>query len=587
MKFSASARAGGRRFNRACGSAFRDLKNDLKNFRWLRGMCWLWAVCWFAGLFGILLLINLLLLGVARGQACLPDGSFRVTPDTYSFWSTSSFFQIAVGGGELSFTQAKAVDIIWDIGFGRGGQFALALISWRVFAQYTTVCMEVAPVNYQLYRTFFIEDSASIASTYRTIRSFLNQRGLQSRLAMIFVVFTMVFIVAFPTIASAMSGYDSNISAFVPDGDANLVPFRNFSIARFVIHDGGRLPNLSNEYIVLESFCGVGDPTIPLPTHATWSGCFAGYNSTVVDSVRSYTTQYGFGGKENKTTNYSSVWAPDSITLGPYTNRNTITLGPPALNISKYGLSSDGDDEFYFVNPSSLTWVWKNQTFDPDKLHKEGKCLTTGTYKWGFSFLQLTVCLILLLVWTSGLYIMWLKAHFTMKLRKRQHDEISGIHRGVIELSAAMQCELGMHNTDPFSLKEKELKEKVYKQLRGGGISYAYATKHSQMFSLRRGMKKWLKTDPLMIGNAVLITILSTTIWNIPSPSAIDFSFWCVGAWFGAVGALCIGNTRGSRMLFFLVWSTLFVPLPVVLHLGLVSGAGPLPDRNRAETWQW
>lgn len=138
-------------------------------------------------------------------------------------------------------------------GVGRGGQFLLAFISWRVFAKYLTTCMEIQPVTYQLFRTIFIENEASLLSTYSTIKSFLWQRKLRSKTAMIFMVFTMTFILAFPTLTSAMSGYDANVASYVLDRNDSFVPFKDFSRALYVIHDGWRINQDGNYWITDEA----------------------------------------------------------------------------------------------------------------------------------------------------------------------------------------------------------------------------------------------------------------------------------------------------------------------------------------------
>jgi hypothetical protein len=51
----------------------------------------------------------------AYETACQPDGSFSLYPDTFSIWSSTGFFQITLGGGHLTFAEAKLVDIVWDI----------------------------------------------------------------------------------------------------------------------------------------------------------------------------------------------------------------------------------------------------------------------------------------------------------------------------------------------------------------------------------------------------------------------------------------------------------------------------------------
>lgn len=49
------------------------------------------------------------------GSACLPDGNFGIEPYNYNYWFNSGFFEITLGFGRLTFTQAKFVDVVWDI----------------------------------------------------------------------------------------------------------------------------------------------------------------------------------------------------------------------------------------------------------------------------------------------------------------------------------------------------------------------------------------------------------------------------------------------------------------------------------------
>ena len=65
------------------------------------------------------------------------------------------------------------------------------------------------------------------------------------------MVATMLFILAFPTLMSAMSGYDSNVVSRVQDGDNNLVPFDKFVRVLYVIHDGWRVGK-EGEYWIWE-----------------------------------------------------------------------------------------------------------------------------------------------------------------------------------------------------------------------------------------------------------------------------------------------------------------------------------------------
>jgi hypothetical protein len=57
------------------------------------------------------------------------------------------------------------------------------------------------------------------------------------------------YLIAFPAVVGAMTGYSTNIAAFAPDYNNALIPFTDFVPVVYVINDGSRL-NLSDRYLV-------------------------------------------------------------------------------------------------------------------------------------------------------------------------------------------------------------------------------------------------------------------------------------------------------------------------------------------------
>lgn len=61
---------------------------------------------------------------------------------------------------------------------------------------------------------------------------------------MVFMVTTMIFILAFPTMAGAMTGYSNNVSGFVENKSGNgssLVSFSDYKGCQYVIWDASRI----------------------------------------------------------------------------------------------------------------------------------------------------------------------------------------------------------------------------------------------------------------------------------------------------------------------------------------------------------
>jgi hypothetical protein len=132
--------------------------------------------------------------------------------------------------------KADAVQVV-----GRGGQGLLAYLSWQTFVRYVTTSMEVQPITFHTYRTIFLQNESLVLGIPRIIRDFCRRRNLHSRFAMVFIVMTMLFILIFPTLGGSMTGYSGNVNAYVLDADENFIPFKDFEIVVYTVHDGSRI----------------------------------------------------------------------------------------------------------------------------------------------------------------------------------------------------------------------------------------------------------------------------------------------------------------------------------------------------------
>jgi hypothetical protein len=102
--------------------------------------------------------------------------------------------------------------------------------------------MQTKPVTFNTFRTMFVHNEVSIYSISRLVRDFSRRRGLRAKTAMVFMISTLVFILAFPTLGSSMTGYSANVQSLVHDLDNdNYIPFKSFNYLFYVIHDGARI----------------------------------------------------------------------------------------------------------------------------------------------------------------------------------------------------------------------------------------------------------------------------------------------------------------------------------------------------------
>lgn len=121
---------------------WRDVVSDLRSAPWKRfGKSYLlgvWVFC--LVILATTLPLCLYLIGLGSSvdfnlvgdsglgpSGCLPNDAFSARSMAYNIFDPSGLFQITHGFGTLTFTQAKVIDLIWDI-------VSMPLIS-RVFVQ--------------------------------------------------------------------------------------------------------------------------------------------------------------------------------------------------------------------------------------------------------------------------------------------------------------------------------------------------------------------------------------------------------------------------------------------------------------------
>ncbi|KAI0582429.1 hypothetical protein Ptr902_00693 [Pyrenophora tritici-repentis] len=243
----------------------------------------------------------------------------------------------------------------------------------------------------------------------------------------------MAFTLVFPTFTSAMTGYNGNVEPFVNATDSNYVPFGSFYYALYVIHDGWRIDR-EGEHIVIDSYGG--------------------------KDVR----RYGLDGKV----------ANPSVFMGQ-------ELPPPVVNISTFYLnyqlakkSVTRKITYYEKSKDDMRWAYGNSTYKWEDLEQRGRCQAVLDYQWGFSFIQLFMMVIILIIWTIGILVMWRRSQSTVKRRARK--EVAGENKAILELSYTMRRQLSEHTReegeDDSTITESVLSDRIKKDLQGGSISY-------------------------------------------------------------------------------------------------------------------
>lgn len=125
----------------------------------------------------------------------------------------------------------------------------MAFFLWKAISTHIQYTMLHGPVTYTTFWTAFMEDRASLASAIRLSRDFFCKRGMYSTRGITFILTSLAYLLAFPTIASSMTGYIPRTEAFVSDVDGKPVAESDFRPVVYMMHDGPRV-NMSADFIV-------------------------------------------------------------------------------------------------------------------------------------------------------------------------------------------------------------------------------------------------------------------------------------------------------------------------------------------------
>lgn len=202
----------------------------------------------------------------------------------------------------------------------------------------------------------------------------------------------------------------------------------------------------------------------------------------------------------------------------------TIPLPSPTLNISYW----DGKGKkAAFWYPSS-----DEKLYHLDYLQKNAVCQpvmddSQQTYQWGFSVVQLETTLVLLTVWTFGIWIMWLLAHHELSNRGRY--EVPQEFKAALYLADSIRADLKEVDQEAEFLTNKELGRHADQHLKGGRVEI-------QALSLDKGIGfwrsawNWVKTNKLWL--FMFAFALGTCIWLLGNIVVIlTMSFAMAAGW--------------------------------------------------------
>ncbi|MCJ1266805.1 hypothetical protein MMC22_006690 [Lobaria immixta] len=323
----------------------------------------------------------------------------------------------------FTFATAKGVDVMWDLFVGQGGRLLLAWISYIVFMDGLTRLLEASSVSYQLYATM-VFDTTSLWSTWSTLKAIFTGHGWRGRAFLAWFFVASIYVLGFPALMSAATGYVSPSTAGLRMPDQTFVSSTSGEIVHCFNITNGALIGLKNETLIfgpsIQDY--QSEPRSSLNLTYPMFMTMVEYESNFAHSQRSY------GGPLNGT----NVTDYGSSDFGPQTQYTTnITLNGTFYKFNNYDPIFDW----------SRAYCYKNQSL-PDNLSSMAYCFPESYFVWGFSSLLLYIICSLQIAWTVGMLIVWLDANINSQLC-RTGRTTRGSLRAALDIAEAIREVLG------------------------------------------------------------------------------------------------------------------------------------------------
>ncbi|KAI5851371.1 hypothetical protein DFP73DRAFT_152735 [Morchella snyderi] len=307
--------------------------------------------------------------------------------------NSAPIFGINYSIGVLSFTAAKWVDVAFDVVVGHGGQALLCWASYRAILDTLSQMMESDEVSYELFITLTMNGSTflTLLAILKRIATRWEHRG---RMTLIFLVTAYVLI--FPTLMAAMTGYSTRAEGWFILNDGNLVTHDTFLHEMRdaqIILDGSRIGMEDNATFSLEKWAEISGAN-----HTEYEGI--GHEYRIGDVVY----RVGF---------------------------------EPLHTLFGYQFRGEAYDMAFTSNPS------------------RHRCIATEKYQYGVSTVIFRGTIVLQMLWTYTIYALWV--HANRKGQLCSAGRKLGPFRAVADLAGAMKVDLGENaSAYPDKVLEKE-----------------------------------------------------------------------------------------------------------------------------------
>ncbi|KAL8795150.1 MAG: hypothetical protein Q9195_002305 [Heterodermia aff. obscurata] len=352
---------------------------------------------------------------------------------------------------QLSFPAAKLIDVIWDLVIGQGGRLLMAWAAYRVFMDALVTLMETTSVSYDVYSSL-VFDTTSLLSTWKATKALIKSGSWRSRVFMFWFCLASFYILSFPTLMGAATGYVSPSTVGYNMDDGSFVTASSASLTSCVtLYDGDMIQEPNGTIYP-------GPQALVAPFYKASS---QSSDDSQYEEHRDYWELRDYIPK--KTYSMNSTNSTDTPSVYPYTSFYPYTELNYTTNITWH-------NHTYVFNNSEFTTYDIGFCYNGKPtmavFNNGQRCLPETYFVWGFSSLLLEIILYLQIVWTFTMIFIWIHANSTSQLLFKNR-RVRGSYRATADLAEALTEVVG----DEFcAYSDSEIARELKRE--GNGLRY-------------------------------------------------------------------------------------------------------------------
>jgi RsiW-degrading membrane proteinase PrsW (M82 family) len=108
----------------------------------------------------------------------------------------------------MTYAQAKGIDLVWNTIAGRGLQAVLSAIAYKAFTQALMRIAEKDAIPYELFCVLGVF-TTSRKALWPLLKATFSKLTLQTRFILIWLLISTGYLLLFPTLIDAVSGYQA------------------------------------------------------------------------------------------------------------------------------------------------------------------------------------------------------------------------------------------------------------------------------------------------------------------------------------------------------------------------------------------